>query len=560
MRSISIGQHVIPLWLVATLLLSGVFGTALANYIWTSVIIDLEVEEPLKILHYPKKLRLYPGETKEFNVTVKNSASRNYTIILDFSLENETYQDDYVTFSNETYIVVPNEQNLTAWLRVEDCAPPVETPLVIDFSRIAYPSGLIAYWKFDEGSGTTAHDSSGNGHTGTLVNGPSWVDGKYGKALSFDGENDYVDCGTLGTFGSTALEGATTYMCWLNSSQAASSFILGTENDYPKMAVVVHTNTPEVDRLRVYLRDDNWKRLAADLATPFDFTGTGWHHFAFVLDAEHAELAFYIDGIPRAVEYYYEDSPSSFSDFQYPLFIGAHDMWGSIEYGPPMQPLPKVTFEGVIDEVMIFNRALTEEEIEEYYGEPTDVLFSDDFDDGVADGWTPQRGYTWEVIDGQYVSSLGSGRAISIVDNLTFTNGVIKATVHHGEGNPFQDGIVFRYTDDQHYYSFFISDEYDEVRLRIHNETDAHYGNCIIDWGKYPHTGGSHHGGGISYPINPDTSYTLEIRINGNNFTGYVNDEKILFGIDDSYGAGSVGLSAHRGIVSFDNFTIYSSP
>jgi len=53
-----------------------------------------------------------------------------------------------------------------------------------------------------------------------------------------------------------------------------------------------------------------------------------------------------------------------------------------------------------------------------------ELLFFDDFDDGVADGWTPQRGYTWEVIDGQYVSSHGLGKSISIIDDLTFSDEV----------------------------------------------------------------------------------------------------------------------------------------
>ena len=58
-------------------------------------------------------------------------------------------------------------------------------------------SGPIAWWKLDDGSGsTTAADSSGNGNTGTL-HGPTWVDpGKIGKALSFDGNDDYVSTAT----------------------------------------------------------------------------------------------------------------------------------------------------------------------------------------------------------------------------------------------------------------------------------------------------------------------------------------------------------------------------
>ena len=53
-------------------------------------------------------------------------------------------------------------------------------------------SNLVGWWKFDDGSGTTAVDSSGNSHTATLVNGISWVTGKIGDAVSANGVNQYV--------------------------------------------------------------------------------------------------------------------------------------------------------------------------------------------------------------------------------------------------------------------------------------------------------------------------------------------------------------------------------
>src|SRR3989338_1965645 len=56
----------------------------------------------------------------------------------------------------------------------------------------AQTSGLVGYWTFDEGAGTTANDSSGNNNTGTLTNGPTWTTGKIGQALNFDGSDDYV--------------------------------------------------------------------------------------------------------------------------------------------------------------------------------------------------------------------------------------------------------------------------------------------------------------------------------------------------------------------------------
>ncbi|MBI3621533.1 MAG: hypothetical protein HY208_05025 [Nitrospirae bacterium] len=54
-------------------------------------------------------------------------------------------------------------------------------------------TGLIGYWKLDDGSGATAADSSGNGNTGALLNGPAWTTGRINQALSFDGVDDYVN-------------------------------------------------------------------------------------------------------------------------------------------------------------------------------------------------------------------------------------------------------------------------------------------------------------------------------------------------------------------------------
>lgn len=50
---------------------------------------------------------------------------------------------------------------------------------------------LFSHWTFDEGSGTVAYDSAGS-NNGTLVNDPVWTTGKIGGALSFDGSDDYV--------------------------------------------------------------------------------------------------------------------------------------------------------------------------------------------------------------------------------------------------------------------------------------------------------------------------------------------------------------------------------
>jgi len=136
-KIIKIGKHSIQIWLIIVPLISVIGAGVLAYHVWNTLIIPLTVKEPIEILNYPSELSFFPDETEEFNITVQNHASVNYSVILDFSLDNTTYQDNYVTFSNEIYTVISGQQNLTAWVRVKANAPPVNVSLTIDFMRIA---------------------------------------------------------------------------------------------------------------------------------------------------------------------------------------------------------------------------------------------------------------------------------------------------------------------------------------------------------------------------------------------------------------------------------------
>jgi hypothetical protein len=155
MLKIRFGRFLVPLWLVA--ILTGL-GVAAAYYIYT-LTIPLEVKEPLELVSYPNKLSLYPGQTINFDVVIRNHASINYTVYLDFSLDNATYQNNYVEFSQEMYIVSPGENILKAWVRVEPFASPTNATLyvkilrgVISLTKIA--SGKIAYDSFGANKGT----------------------------------------------------------------------------------------------------------------------------------------------------------------------------------------------------------------------------------------------------------------------------------------------------------------------------------------------------------------------------------------------------------------------
>src|SRR5712671_3247972 len=60
-------------------------------------------------------------------------------------------------------------------------------------SGLPFAPGGITLLNFNEGTGTTAADLSGNAHNGTLVNGPVWTTGKYAQGISLDGVNDHVN-------------------------------------------------------------------------------------------------------------------------------------------------------------------------------------------------------------------------------------------------------------------------------------------------------------------------------------------------------------------------------
>src|SRR4029434_6546972 len=79
----------------------------------------------------------------------------------------------------------------------------------------ASTSRLMAAYAFDETSGTTALDASGNGNNGVLTNGPLFVVGKNSNGVRLDGVNDYV---ALGNPASLRLTGSMTLSAWINSS------------------------------------------------------------------------------------------------------------------------------------------------------------------------------------------------------------------------------------------------------------------------------------------------------------------------------------------------------
>ena len=79
----------------------------------------------------------------------------------------------------------------------------------------ANPSALVAAYGFDEGSGTTVTDASGNGNNGTITNATWSTSGKFGKALQFNGTSALV---TIPDAASLHLTTGMTLEAWVNPS------------------------------------------------------------------------------------------------------------------------------------------------------------------------------------------------------------------------------------------------------------------------------------------------------------------------------------------------------
>ncbi|QNT70147.1 hypothetical protein HQ394_13430 [Defluviicoccus vanus] len=137
-------------------------------------------------------------------------------------------------------------------------------------------STVIGSYKFDEGSGAVAVDSSGNNRNGTLVNGPTRVTGKNGAALRFDGANDYV------TIGNQTLPSTFTLSVWINNPSNAPCEAIASFGTYREFALCGGS----------LCFGDNTSPAHEFGAVP---TGS-WQHVAFTYDGTN--LRAYLNGSP----------------------------------------------------------------------------------------------------------------------------------------------------------------------------------------------------------------------------------------------------------------------
>ncbi|GFE60846.1 hypothetical protein AOG2_14330 [Geobacter sp. AOG2] len=199
-------------------------------------------------------------------------------------------------------------------------------------------AGLVAAYAFNEGTGTTVADASGNGLNGT-ISGASWVAGKDGNALSFNGVNNLV---TVPASNLLDLTTGMTLEGWVYPTNSSGKWgcvlMKETSNFYAYGLYVSPANRPTV--FMVINGSEH------GFEVPTILTTNTWSHLAATYDG--TTLSVYVNGILKGSENISTIIPASSGA----LRIGGNSIWAT-EY-----------FTGIIDNVRIFNRALTGTEIQ----------------------------------------------------------------------------------------------------------------------------------------------------------------------------------------------------
>ncbi len=199
---------------------------------------------------------------------------------------------------------------------------------------------LAAWWKLDETSGETASDSSGHKHTGTARGGLSFEKnsspGKAGKALKFDGEDDCIEvAGYKGIPGTRPR----TVTAWIKTASSKGDIISWGTDDYGKMFILGFI------RGRVGIRPNGGYLYMNEPVHDDE-----WHHVAVVV--EKAELPNLYDN----VKLYKDGIIAVIHD------IGLLDLW-PIDTGNELDVKIGRQFKGLIDDIRIYDRPLTEGEM-----------------------------------------------------------------------------------------------------------------------------------------------------------------------------------------------------
>lgn len=219
---------------------------------------------------------------------------------------------------------------------------------IFGFSNYSYAGaeGLVARWKFDEGSGQVAYDASGNNNHGK-IHGAKYVKCGDGYALQFDGLTDYVDCGNDKSLNVESI----TIELWIKFNSFTGPYDTPISKGNAEGSLSLSKSYDE--SFKFYFGIGSPHRVGLSLGVPSLDT---WYHWVGTYNAADGVGKAYVNGVIADTQ---AAAPGPLPPSTNAMEIGRCSV-SSPQSGERY-------FNGTIDEVVIYNRALTEAEIKNNY-------------------------------------------------------------------------------------------------------------------------------------------------------------------------------------------------
>jgi len=154
-------------------------------------------------------------------------------------------------------------------------------------------NALVAHWSYDQTSGTTAIDDSGNGHNAVFSGTPTWAPGKIGNGLKLDG-SDVANAGNITQINNVS---KVTLATWIKRNAAGAPVLVGKQATNQDVAIEAWNDG------KVYFQLSK----GADTYGTITLNDTAWHHVALVFDGTLTgnanRLKAYVDGVQKTLTF-----------------------------------------------------------------------------------------------------------------------------------------------------------------------------------------------------------------------------------------------------------------
>lgn len=282
-----------------------------------------------------------PRNTDYYNVIASNNSGYKVCAALEVNpvnICNNTSENCFCRSSEQSEINLSGGATLSGI--GSEMGLGINHPLLCDANG-TLDDGLIGYWNMDEGSGGTTSDITSYGGNANLVNGPIWstssVNASFDSAVSFDGSNDYIQAPQNNSLNSVG-SGPFTFSLWVNPTSLSWSGLLSKGANW-----LINGGTG-------CLRNGNISPSCSYINVPVPLNS--WTNVVLTYNPTGGSnnLKAYTQGVFRGST----TSTGNLSVNTLPLSIGGP---GGNSY-----------FSGLIDDVRIYNRVLSPEEITNLYG------------------------------------------------------------------------------------------------------------------------------------------------------------------------------------------------